>query len=412
MSPFLSNEFLQYDCSCGVPHYPVQMEALSLSDDAFQLCVTFLEKKSFQHIYLVCDQNTYDVAGQHLHTLLSEIQTFNVTLCIVKPNELGDVTADATSITDVFIEADKKTDVFLAVGSGTIHDITRVVSYKMDKPFISIPTAPSVDGFNSMGAPLIIRGEKKTYQTHGPIALFGHMSVLMNSPIELISAGYGDMLAKLTSLVDWKFGHLIADEPYCPTVATMTKEALEACLVNTAEIANRTEKGIRTLMEALLQSGNAMLQFGQSHPASGAEHHLSHFWEMEFIKQKKRQVLHGAKVAVSTQIILDLYQKNMLTFLKYEFHLSSGIDHNIYEKLSTYKEEIIKLLESLPSVESIKAKLHLIGKKASLQSLGIEDTLLQASLKEAHLIRDRYTIMKFLNESEREGCFLEKSDFI
>ncbi|WP_035177251.1 sn-glycerol-1-phosphate dehydrogenase [Alkalihalobacterium bogoriense] len=410
MSSFSTNELSVQDCSCGLPHYPVQMEALSLSYDAFHLCAAFLEEKSFHHIFLVCDHNTYDIAGQELHTLLSRNPTFNVTICTIQPNELGDVAADATSMTDVFIEADKKTDVFLAVGSGTIHDITRVISYKMDKPFISIPTAPSVDGFNSMGAPLIKRGEKKTYQTHGPIALFGHMSVLMNSPTDLICAGYGDMLAKLTSLVDWKFGHLIADEPYCPTVATMTKEALEGCLANTKEIANRTEKGIRTLMEALLQSGSAMLLFGQSHPASGAEHHLSHYWEMEFIKQNKRQVLHGAKVAVSTQIILDLYQTSMLKFLKNDLHLSYGINSNIYEKLSTHKEEIIQLLESLPPVESIQENLQLIGNKATLQSLGIDEALLQTSLKEAHHIRKRYTILKFLNDMESEERSLEQSD--
>ncbi len=60
-------------------------------------------------------------------------------------------------------------------------------------------------------------------------------------------------------------------------------------------------------MNALIQSGLAMLMFGQSHPASGGEHHLSHYWEMEFLQKNRRQVLHGAKVGVSTILLTTLY---------------------------------------------------------------------------------------------------------
>ena len=64
------------------------------------------------------------------------------------------------------------------MGAGTLHDIVRFCSDKTTKPFISIPTAPSVDGFTSMGAPLIVRGVKKTFQTAAPIGVFADIDVL------------------------------------------------------------------------------------------------------------------------------------------------------------------------------------------------------------------------------------------
>ncbi len=104
----------------------------------------------------------------------------------------------------------------------------------------------------------------------------------------MVAAGFGDMLGKYTSLFDWKFGSLTAGEPYSQTAADITRNALQMCVDHAESIAKRDEDGIRLLISALIESGLAMLLFGQSHPASGAEHHLSHYWEMEYIRLGKK----------------------------------------------------------------------------------------------------------------------------
>src|SRR5690606_41679685 len=106
-------------------------------------------------------------------------------------------------------------------GSGTIQDITRFCSGKIGKPFISIPTAPSVDRFTSLGAPIIVRGFNETAQTVAPIALFADINILRKAPTEMIAAGFEDMIAKFTSLADWKFVVLLNNEPYCPLVESL-----------------------------------------------------------------------------------------------------------------------------------------------------------------------------------------------
>ncbi len=106
------------------------------------------------------------------------------------------------------------------------------------------------------------------------------------------------MLAKYTSLFDWEFESIVTNEEYLEKSAELTRSALEECVKHVHSIAKGEEEGLYVLTSALITSGLAMLLYGKSHPASGAEHHLSHYWEMEFLKKGKRQLLHGAKVGV------------------------------------------------------------------------------------------------------------------
>ena len=45
----------------------------------------------------------------------------------------------------------------------------------------------------------------------------------------------------------------------------------------------REKNAVAALMEGLVLSGIAMSYIGNSRPASGSEHHMSHYWEMMFL---------------------------------------------------------------------------------------------------------------------------------
>jgi glycerol-1-phosphate dehydrogenase [NAD(P)+] len=239
-----------------------------------------------------------------------------------------------------------------------------------------------------MGAPLVIKGMKQTFQLHSPIAVFGDLSILKDAPRKMIAAGFGDMIGKYTSLVDWKFGQLTANEPYCPLVAKVTKEALASCAQNVDLIADGEEEGIRILFDALVQSGLAMLLMGQSHPASGGEHHLSHYWEMEFLKAGVPQILHGAKVGVTSQLITETYKTRFI----------EGLQSGAYGELEPLKEELTELVNSIPEPSLIKEMIESIGGDATPESLGVNQQLIDRSLAEAHTLRNRYTILRYMNE--------------
>ena len=392
---------LAKSCNCGNQHNAIPIETIIVGKNVLGEAAAFLEKELFEKAVIIADEKTYRAAGEELTNHLMRTKVGS-TVCLLQPDENDDVVADEKTVVQALLDTPQETDVIIAVGSGTIHDIARFTSTKMKIPFISVPTAPSVDGFASMGAPLIVRGTKKTFQMRAPIAVFADLNVLMNAPKKMIAAGFGDMLAKYTSLADWQFGHLSAGEPYCPLVADMTREALEVCVEKADNIAASDEEGIRILIEALIKSGLAMLLFGQSHPASGGEHHLSHFWEMEFLRQNRPQVLHGAKVSVSTALLADIYGRDFLQLItdinQLENRIKTTDELKIVRNIRENLEEIKAIYETIPSAVKIRELVEKVGGETLPEQLGIDQTLLLRSLRDAHHLRNRYTALKFLNE--------------
>ncbi|MBS4208270.1 sn-glycerol-1-phosphate dehydrogenase [Bacillus sp. FJAT-50079] len=385
---------LANQCNCGNKHNLIQIEEIVIAKDALDQLVTFLQKKAFQHVVLVVDEQTYKAAGEKLSNLL-HTAGFQHTVCKVDPDENGDVMADEKVIVQALLGTPREADVLLAVGAGTLHDVTRICSEKTKTPFISIPTAPSVDGFTSLGAPLIVRGFKQTFQTQAPLAVFADIEILMNAPANMIAAGFGDMMAKFTSLADWKFGEMMADEPYCPLVESLTKEALETCITNRDHIARKNEAGVTALIDALIVSGLAMLIFGQSHPASGGEHHLSHYWEMEFLRERRPQILHGAKVGVATSLLARLYKEEMQTIL---LDRSQVKDPFLRKRIKDHQHEIQAIINNIPETAYFEKVMEKVGGKSSTFELGIHDSLVTDSMLEAHKLRERFTMLHFLNE--------------
>ena len=169
-------------------------------------------------------------------------------------------------------------------------------------------TAPSMDGFVSVGAALIHNHVKTTYQAHVPVAVLGDPEILAKAPMEMIVAGLGDILGKYTCLVDWKMAHLIEDEYYCEVIDKMVKESIEIVVEESDGIKQRDQEAVKHLMEALVLTGVAMSFVGNSRPASGSEHHLSHYWEMQFQMEGKKPILHGIKVGVGMLAVIKMYE--------------------------------------------------------------------------------------------------------
>jgi glycerol-1-phosphate dehydrogenase [NAD(P)+] len=371
----------------------LDMEQLVIERGAIKQAAPYLASAGFTRAIVVSDKTTYAIAGSALVESIKEvgIDSFST---VIHPDRQGDVIADEASVVQLILDIQRlSADVVIAAGSGTIHDITRFAAYTARIPFIAVPTAPSVDGFNSKGAPLILRGEKQTIQSIGPRALFADLDILTKAPAPMVAAGFGDMLGKYTSLFDWKFGTLVHDEPFHPVVYNITRDALQECIDHVDGIARRDEEGIRTLIGALIESGFAMLLFGLSHPASGAEHHVSHYWEMEYIRQGKRQLLHGAKVGVACAEISKLYHR-----IAEEGLPIGGATEEVGRRMAELSERIREEIRSIPEEDQLREWIRRIGGPDTAEKLGVDNQLLERSLKEAHHVRpNRFTLLRAYN---------------
>ncbi|WP_052360615.1 sn-glycerol-1-phosphate dehydrogenase [Oceanobacillus manasiensis] len=356
----------------------------------------YLQKMGLRKAVIIADQNTTKVAGEEVQQTL-DLEGVDSSIILLKENEQGQVNADEATLMQVMVETPQNVDVLLAVGAGTIHDITRFCGYKMGIPFISIPTAASVDGFTSKGAPLILRGVKKTIQTASPIAVFADITIIKNAPTELTAAGFGDMLGKYTSLLDWKISNLVGEEPYNHIAAELTEKALQTCVMHVDEIAVADDTGISVLMQALIESGLVMLLINSSRSASGGEHHLSHFWEMDLLRREERQILHGAKVGVATIIITRLYKQ-----FANQFNSRNVAKEDLFiQKLCEQWSVIKGAIEQLPAPDELDALLKKAGGPGTPEELGIEDKIVEESLNEAYHLRDRCTGLLLINKQKQ-----------
>ncbi|MDN5386415.1 MULTISPECIES: sn-glycerol-1-phosphate dehydrogenase [Bacillus] len=368
-------------CECGAVHHPLTVEKIAIGGNAVeQELPAFVKSASYKKAAVIYDETTGRIAGKRIAALLEE--TAETVQVLLEANEAGDVTADEQTLVSALIGVPIDADVLIAAGAGTIHDIVRFCAYQRGIPFISVPTAPSVDGFTSAGAPLILKGKKQTVQTTAPIALFADLELLCQAPQNMIAAGFGDMLGKETSLADWEISRLFAGEPYCPAASRLTREALDQCLDRKDDIAAKTCDGIKKLMESLILSGLVMLVLDHSRPASGGEHHLSHYLEMKALENNKRQVLHGAKVGCSAIMLTDIYRSLI--------GASLGDQHAEHAIRSVY--------EKLPDGKKMAEWMRRIGGPVSFKELDVEEELVREALAYAHQLRDRYTGLKIINQ--------------
>lgn len=372
------------------------VSTIVVNKQAIDQVVPYLKERAYRNVVMIADKNTYAAGGSIVQEQCIQAGLVSHVI-LIQSNLIGDVVADEASIVQCLLEISAETEVLLAVGTGTIHDIVRFVGSRMMKPFISIPTAASVDGFTSAGAPLIIRGFKMTIQAIPPEAIFADTTILMNAPKRMTAAGFGDMLGKYTSLVDWRFSHLMAGEPYNEELSAETSAALEACVTNIDAISRGDEEGVTILMNSLIQSGLVMLKLGMSHPASGAEHHLSHYWEMEHIQHGEPQQLHGLKVGFAAIQISELYHQFVNRVERMiGTHTPVTENNELHNKLMKHWDELKSWIAGIPQPEELSAMLTLTG--GSPEDMPIDADAVERGLKQAHTVRNRYTLLRFINQ--------------
>jgi glycerol-1-phosphate dehydrogenase [NAD(P)+] len=195
----------------------------------------------------------------------------------------------------------------VAVGSGVITDIVRYAAHLSDGEFVSVPTAASMDGYASSVAALQIDGVKVTYPARAPVAILADPGVLAAAPASLTRAGVGDLLAKATARVDWLASHLLYGEPFNEEAASMVLAPLAFVVENVERVVGGTDPGaVAELLDGLVQSGLAITSAGSSRPASGCEHHASHFWDLLAARGRRPHCSHGLQVGYASHFAMRL----------------------------------------------------------------------------------------------------------
>jgi glycerol-1-phosphate dehydrogenase [NAD(P)+] len=203
---------------------------------------------------------------------------------------------------------DQNADILIGAGSGVISDITKGIATRLGKPFILCGTAPSMNSYTSITA-TITENDIKTSKWYTPAdAVVMDVELLAHAPMAMIHAGMGDLLARAVCNADWKLASLLHGLYFCPLPYQMTAENERRLLSAAAGIGKADPHAINVLSEAILISGYSMTVLdGETSPSSGAEHILSHFWDLMVHLRNAPKNLHGAQVGVGSIIMLAFY---------------------------------------------------------------------------------------------------------
>ena len=413
------NEFLK-PCSCGRKH-EIVVDDIIIESGAISQLPDILKRPAYadkKSLVMICDENTYEAAGKQVEELIPGLKKIVLNPENLHANEHG-------------VEAAKKgldevggADLMIADGSGTIHDITRYHAYEMKIPFFSVPTAASVDGFVSTVAAMTWHGFKKSFTAVSPVVVVADTDIFKKAPLRLTASGVSDLLGKYTALADWKITHLLTGEYICDEICSMEYEALDRLKESLDGLTTGDADAYENLMYGLLLSGLAMQMTGNSRPASGAEHHMSHLWEMEVINDYI-DFYHGEKVGVGLVLASKIYHKAAEKMETGDFKVKDampveeelirknfskpGMFEIIMEentpnlldevdpaKLVEKNEEIISIIREIPTAEELVEMIEKVKGVKSLEDLGFDESYQAKTANLSPYVRARITFMRLL----------------
>lgn len=398
------------NCPCGQRH-EMGIRKLAIGSGLTERAGELLKEAGFSgRLLVVGDENTLK-ASFGLERALSGFET--------KYEIYSDLRVATRTEAERIASLAEDADGLLSVGTGSLNDICRMAAAWKQKPLALFATAPSMDGFASYSAPITDGAFKTTLPAKQPEAILADTKILAAAPDVLKSAGFGDMVAQFLALCDWKISHLLIGEHYCERTAAVTAEALRRICRLADRVTARDEETAGEILEALVLTGVAMGFTKSPRPASGAEHMLSHFWELKKLERGQLSDFHGRKVGVATLLITRVYErlrgKELISACREEIDWTGlraacgnfagevealnrpAITEQVTpEALEQSWPAIRKILNELPSAAELEDLMRRAGCARTAAEIGVSAELEELGMKWHPYIRRRMTLMRLL----------------
>ncbi len=419
-----------FSCACGKTHF-MDMDNIFIESGAINRVAKVVRFYKAQEPLIIADENTYAVAGEKVAQKLEDAGIkYRSFIFPGKPV----LVPDEKTAGSILFAIGEKTDLLLAVGTGVLNDITKYISRRVNIPEVLVATAPSMDGFVSDTAAPTVGNLKSSFPCNLPRTILGDTDILKDAPEVMILAGFGDIIGKYSALTDWRLSQIVNGEYFCEMTAKITQDVLDKCVAWIDAMTRREPEAIKDVMEGLIRTGIAMSYVNNSRPASGSEHHLSHYLEMQYLFQGKEALLHGTKVGITSIIVAKLYetlaQENpdfdaAITHAKafnqadwekdvrkYYGPAAEGviraaktdkrndIDARIkrIEKIREHWAEIKALAKSAKSTEFIEDIFRRAGAPLRPQDVGISPQLIHDAIYIGREVRTRYSIIRLIED--------------
>ncbi len=412
-------------CACGKTHR-FSAEVV-VGSGVIENLPLYVQKFCAGKVFLLSDCNTWQAAGAKAYDILCAAGATVVCHCFPQTN----LEPDEQAVGSAVMHFSWDCELVVAVGSGVINDIGKIVAAMSHVPYIIVATAPSMDGYASATSSMTRDGLKISLPTKGADVIIGDTDILRQAPLKLMQAGLGDMVAKYVSICEWRLAQVITGEYYCEEIAALVRSALRLCVEQASGLLRREENAVRAVFEGLVISGVAMNYAGLSRPASGVEHYISHCLDMRFVEFGTPMDLHGIQCAVGTRIAVRLYEKllmiqpnrqkalesvaafdydawalqlrdflgrgaeSMIALEKTEKKYDPARHEQRLEIILTDWEEILSIIrQELPTSKQLEALLTAIDAPKTLSDIGVEEAWMPMLFSCTKDIRDKYVLSR------------------
>lgn len=419
-------------CDCPCHHTPITQDVYLGAGIAQNLPRMIAKRLSGKRCVLVTDNILYPLFGQGVESTLAKAG-YDVTLCVIRRE--GKAEPDEKTCGEILLSITHETDFLISVGSGSMTDATRINAMRARLPFVAVATAPSMDGYTSAIAPLLLRGVKIHRNAVCPDIIVCDLNILRTAPLDMVASGVGDVLGKYIADADYRLGHIVNDEDYCHTCGEMCVSAVDKVLDSIDEIRARSEKGIRLLTEALLITGLTILIIGHTRCVSSMEHNLAHYWEMMQLYAGQPAPAHGASVGVGTLMTVPVFKRfmdedmlaidedaviarresdeairawilsaygdeagNALIKDNPQVFLDEATQRRRIRRVKERFEEIRQTFAAMPEPERIYDAMVKLGAPLTTGDLQVPESMRNLSMHCAMDYRARYTLFKTLRE--------------
>ena len=403
------------ECGCGRTHY-VPIKGVEIGPGAIEKLPGYVKKLGYTKPLVLCDSITYNIAAKRCGELLAAA---GIEPCVHVLTHLG---FDEATLGEIVINTPK--------GCDLITDMTRYSSFKLRLPCFTVATGAPMDGFAASIGIMNVNNLKATMPAHCTEVIIGDTDILRTAPYRMTVAGFGDLIGKLTCLNDWELARIINGEHYCASITRLVHECVSDILKEAPKIKERDPETLGSVMRGLVLSGAAISLYGDSRPASGAEHHMSHYWETILEQRGERPAMHGEQVAVGTVLVLMLIEELLKESVDFDAarRAAGEYDYDAWEAeirahYGAAAGEVIEMekrvgkndpaarlrridsmeknwdavrtqLESLPSADSLRALLADIGCPCTPAQINVDDMLLKETFLYCKEIRPRYTVFQ------------------
>lgn len=379
---------------------------------------------------VIADPTTFKVAGSDVQKSLAAAG-----VALDEPHifTAPDLHAEWTFVEELDAVLKNTDAIPVAVGSGTINDLTKLCSHHNNRRYMVVGTAAPMDGYTSYGASITYKCAKQTFSCPAPLGVLADTAIIAAAPKELTASGYADLFAKVPAGADWIISDALGIEPLDKRSFSIVQDGLHDALGDPEGIRKGTVETIEPLVEGLMLGGFAMQALQSSRPASGADHQFSHLWNMEHHTMADgRTPSHGFQVSIGLLASLAYYDQFLMSDIahldvesavaawpeweeaeRYARELYAGTDFpeiGVVETRAKYidKDHLraqlnllknnwteikARLEKQLVSFNEASRRLRIVGAPTLPEDIGLTRERMRASVIRAQHIRRRFTIL-------------------